>query len=137
MPCIAVREGYVVSYIHPPVHRTQVALFNTICFILSIAGFFVILTINAIRRPAVIAQAIHLPLPGCPTIHTGIEWAQWVPATAFEFVLFAFVAWKSLTRVVSIPRQEMRKIGWGTSLYTVLIRDNMFYFIGLVLILFE
>ena len=95
-----------------------------------------ILTINAIRRPSVIAQAIHLPLPGCPTIHTGIEWAQWVPATAFEFILFAFVAWKSF-RVASTPKQQMQKIGWGTSLYTALIRDNMFYFIGLVLISFE
>lgn len=38
-----------------------------------------ILVHNAQRRRAVIASAIALPLPGCPSIHTGIEWAQWVP----------------------------------------------------------
>ena len=124
------------TYIPLFLHQAQVALFNAICFTLSIAGFFAILTINAIRRPAAIAQAIRLPLPGCPTIHTGIEWAQWVPAKAFEFVLFAFVVRKSLTRALSIPKQEMRKIGWGTSLYSILIRDNMFYFLALVLISF-
>jgi len=113
----------------------RVALFNAICFTLSVAGFLVILTINAVRRPAVISQAIRLPLPGCPTIHTGIEWAQWVPAAAFEFILFAFVVWKSLTRVMYISKHEMQKLGWGMSLYSILIKDNMFYFIAVTFLL--
>lgn len=57
----------------------QVAIFNTVLFLGSITGFLWILVHNAERRRAVIANAIHLPLPGCPSIHTGIEWAQWVP----------------------------------------------------------
>lgn len=57
----------------------QVAIFNGVLFVLSIAGFMWILVHNAQQRRAVIAYAITLPLPGCPSIHTGIEWAQWVP----------------------------------------------------------
>lgn len=57
----------------------QVAIFNGLLFLASIAGFFWILIHNALRRHEVIASAIHLPLPGCPSIHSGIEWAQWVP----------------------------------------------------------
>ncbi|KIJ40401.1 hypothetical protein M422DRAFT_173732, partial [Sphaerobolus stellatus SS14] len=57
----------------------KVAAINFFLFMVSIAGFTWILVHNALRRHAVIAAAIHLPLPGCPSIHTGIEWAQWVP----------------------------------------------------------
>jgi hypothetical protein len=52
-------------------------------FAASIAGFVYVLQFNARRRHAVISDAIHLPLPGCPSIHTGIEWAQWVPGMFF------------------------------------------------------
>lgn len=38
-----------------------------------------ILIFNAMRRRSVIADVIHLNAPGCPDIHTGVEWAQWVP----------------------------------------------------------
>lgn len=57
----------------------QVVIFNFVLFLGSIAGFMYVLVYNAERRRAVIAQAVTLPLPGCPSIHSGIEWAQWVP----------------------------------------------------------
>ena len=49
-----------------------------------------ILVHNTQRRAAVIADAKKLPIPGCPSIHTGIEWAQWVPGRSI--ILFSRVA---------------------------------------------
>lgn len=64
----------------------KVAIFNGILFLGSIAGFLWILVHNAERKRASIADAVHLPLPGCPSIHTGIEWAQWVPGEFEGFI---------------------------------------------------
>lgn len=64
----------------------QVAWVNGVLFAGSIAGFLWILIFNASRRRAVIAEAIHLPLPGCPSIHSGIEWVQWVPGAFIMIV---------------------------------------------------
>ncbi|KAJ7598145.1 hypothetical protein C8J56DRAFT_912720 [Mycena floridula] len=106
----------------------KVAVFNAAVFTLSIMGFFGILIRNAIVRHSVIASAIKLPLPGCPSIHSGLEWAQWVPATVFEIVLFAFALVKSIG--------SMRKSDtFGESLYYVLIRDNLLYFAGIACVL--
>lgn len=57
----------------------QIALINAVLFATSIGGFLYILVHNAQHRAAIIATAKTLPIPGCPSIHTGIEWAQWVP----------------------------------------------------------
>lgn len=57
----------------------QVAIFNAFLFLMSIGGFMWILVHNALGRAAVIKSAKELPIPGCPVVHTGIEWAQWVP----------------------------------------------------------
>lgn len=58
---------------------TQVAAINLVLFVGSIIGFMWILIYNHSRRASVIASVIHLGLPGCPSVHSGIEWAQWVP----------------------------------------------------------
>ncbi|KAE9400384.1 hypothetical protein BT96DRAFT_975401 [Gymnopus androsaceus JB14] len=108
----------------------RVAIFNFILFLGSIAGFLWVLVHNAERRRAVIANAIRLPLPGCPDIHTGIEWAQWVPATAYEGVLFGFALFKTARSTTS----RLRK-GKQLSLYSLLLRDNLFYFFGVACIL--
>lgn len=108
----------------------RVAIFNTILFLGSITGFLWILVHNAERRRAVIANAIHLPLPGCPSIHTGIEWAQWVPATAYEGVLFGFALYKTAKSTTG----RLRK-GKQLSLYSLLLRDNLFYFFGVACVL--
>lgn len=102
-----------------------------------------ILIHNALRRRAVIAEAIKLPLPGCPSIHTGIEWAQWVPgkinnvqfpilfwfndflATAFEGVLFGWALYKTLKSSVGRWTSGIR-----ISLYELILRDNLIYFSG-------
>lgn len=104
---------------------TKIAIINGILFLGSIAGFLFILIHNAIRRRAVIADAIRLPLPGCPSIHSGIEWAQWVPATAYEGVLFGFALYKTLKSTAGRFRS-----GGRISLYALLLRDNLFYFFG-------
>ena len=46
---------------------------------MSIAGFLWLLIHNTHRRRALIKNAVHLPLPGCPAINGGIQWAQWIP----------------------------------------------------------
>ena len=54
-------------------------MINIALFLISIAGFLWVVIHNAERRQALIATAVHLPLPGCPSINSGIEWAQWIP----------------------------------------------------------
>lgn len=101
----------------------QVAIFNGTLFLGSIAAFLWVLVHNAQRRRAVIADTIHLPLPGCPTIHSGVEWLQWVPATIFEAILFGFALFKTMESTAS-------RVSEGTkiSVYSLLLRDNIFYF---------
>ncbi|THU90878.1 hypothetical protein K435DRAFT_781003 [Dendrothele bispora CBS 962.96] len=108
----------------------RVAVLNGVLFLGSIAGFLWILIHNAQRRRAVIADAIHLPLPGCPSIHSGIEWAQWVPATGYEGVLFGFALYKTLRSTTARIRNGVR-----VSLYSLLLRDNLFYFFGIACLL--
>ncbi|KAG7443231.1 uncharacterized protein BT62DRAFT_833702, partial [Guyanagaster necrorhizus] len=73
-----------------------VAAINSFLFVSSIAAFLWILIRNVVRQGAVIADAVRPPLPGCPSIHSGIEWTQWVPATAYEAVLFGFAIIKTV-----------------------------------------
>ncbi|TFK35573.1 hypothetical protein BDQ12DRAFT_611474 [Crucibulum laeve] len=101
----------------------NIAYFNGFLFLLSIAAFFWVLVHNVMRRSALIADAIHLPLPGCPTINAGIQWAQWVPATIYEGILFSFALVKSL-KSATHQAKTMRRI----SLYSLLIHDNILYF---------
>lgn len=108
----------------------KVAVINLVLFLVSIGVYSWILIHNALRRRAVIAEAIKLPLPGCPSIHTGIEWAQWVPATAFEGVLFGWALYKTLKS--SLGRWTS---GVHISLYELILRDNLIYFSGIALIL--
>ncbi|KAF7375327.1 UBA-e1-C domain-containing protein [Mycena sanguinolenta] len=108
----------------------RVAVVNCILFAGSIVGFLVILIYNHSRRAAIIASAIHLDLPGCPTVHSGLEWAQWVPATIYEGILFGFALVKTFEKTISTLRKD------GTlSLHTILLRDNILYFFGIALLL--
>jgi len=100
-----------------------VAAINFVLFLVSIAGFTWILVHNAVRRHEVIAAAIHLPLPGCPSIHTGIEWAQWIPATVFEGILFLWAIHKTLKSSLT----EWKR-GSKISIYSHMLRDNVIYF---------
>lgn len=103
-----------------------------------------ILIFNAERRRSVIADSIHLNAPGCPSIHTGIEWAQWVPgicpasctanfsnghkiATAFEGVLFLFALYKSI-KTAAFRVKKSRTI--RVSLSNLVLRDNLLYFLA-------
>ncbi|KAG6831564.1 hypothetical protein H0H92_009483 [Tricholoma furcatifolium] len=108
----------------------RVAYINGILFLGSIAGFLWVLIHNAQRRRAVIADAIHLPLPGCPSIHTGVEWLQWIPATIFEGILFGFALFKTLRSTTSRIMKRTK-----VSLYSLLLRDNVLYFFGITILL--
>ncbi|TEB27121.1 hypothetical protein FA13DRAFT_1712884 [Coprinellus micaceus] len=108
----------------------KVAIFNAFLFVCSIAGFLTLLVINAMRRASLIASAIRLPLPGCPAINGGTGWALWLPASGFEFILFAFVVYKSVRSLALKIR-----IGDRKSLGAILIADNIYYFLGITVIL--
>ncbi|KAF8523443.1 hypothetical protein BU17DRAFT_20918, partial [Hysterangium stoloniferum] len=108
----------------------KVGLFNLTLFLASIGAFLWILIHNALRRRAVISEAIHFPLPGCPSIHSGIEWLQWVPATIFEGVLFCWALYKTLESTVGRWQS-----GSSISLYTLILRDNLLYFFGITCLL--
>ncbi|TEB18587.1 hypothetical protein FA13DRAFT_1803360 [Coprinellus micaceus] len=75
---------------------------------------------------SLIASAIRLPLPGCPAINGGTGWALWLPASGFEFILFAFVVYKSVRSLALKIR-----IGDRKSLGAILIADNIYYFLGI------
>ncbi|KAJ7658489.1 hypothetical protein B0H17DRAFT_1096860 [Mycena rosella] len=108
----------------------RIAIINALLFAGSIAGFMYILVYNHSRRADVIAKAIHLPLPGCPTVHSGIEWAQWVPATIYEGILFGFAAFKTFQSA----QEGLRKVP-GLTIYSLLLRDNLIYFFSIACLL--
>ncbi|KAJ7257755.1 hypothetical protein C8J57DRAFT_1342714 [Mycena rebaudengoi] len=108
----------------------RIAFINLSLFAGSIVGFMWILMFNHSRRAAVIASVVRLPLPGCPTVHEGIEWALWVPATIYEGILFAFALLKTFKSTVQILRSKS-----PFSLYSLLLRDNIAYFFGIAALL--
>ncbi|KAJ7852774.1 hypothetical protein B0H14DRAFT_3450565 [Mycena olivaceomarginata] len=108
----------------------RIAVVNFVLFVGSIASFIWILVYDHSRRASVIAPAIDLRLPGCPTLHSGIEWAQWVPATVYEGILFGFALVKTFESAISSLRKD------GTlALHQVLLRDNILYFFGIAALL--
>lgn len=78
-----------------------------------------------------IADTVRLPLPGCPSLHSGLEWLQWIPATAFEGLLFGFALFKTLRSTASRALNGVR-----ISLSSLVLRDNLVYFflIGVLLV---
>ncbi|KAF9466256.1 hypothetical protein BDZ94DRAFT_1319532 [Collybia nuda] len=108
----------------------KVAFINFVLFLGSIAGFLWVLIFNAVRRKAIIKDAVRLPLPGCPSIHVGIEWIQWIPATVFEAVLFCWALYKTGETAAIRAR-----VGDRVSLYSLLLRDNIFYFFAVTCLL--
>ncbi|KAJ7607497.1 hypothetical protein FB45DRAFT_947791 [Roridomyces roridus] len=108
----------------------RIAILNAILFAGSIAGFMWILIFNHSRRAGAIAAVIRLPLPGCPSVHSGIEWAQWVPATIYEGILFCFALFKTFQSATDVWRRKS-----GPSLYSLLLRDNLIYFFGIAILL--
>ncbi|KAJ7432364.1 hypothetical protein B0H11DRAFT_2126426 [Mycena galericulata] len=108
----------------------RIAAINLFLFAGSIAGFMWILIYNHSVRMSVIASVVHLPLPGCPDVHSGIEWAQWVPATIYEGILFGFALYKTFESTVTSLRQDAK-----VSLYALILRDNLLYFFAVAAIL--
>nr|GAT47985.1 predicted protein [Mycena chlorophos] len=112
----------------------RIALTNFLFFLASIAAFMWILIVNHSHRAAVIADVIRLPLPGCPDVHSGIEWAQWVPATVFEGYLFLF----ALVRAIRATMDETRRgihASRKYSLLSLVLRDNVVYFLAVTVLL--
>ncbi|KAF8066776.1 hypothetical protein FPV67DRAFT_1582357 [Lyophyllum atratum] len=109
----------------------KIAFLNATLFLCSITGFCWVLVYNTRLRSALIRDTVRLPLPGCPTLHSGLEWLQWVPATAFEGLLFGFALFKTLRSTASRALNGVK-----ISLYSLVLRDNLSYFftIGVLLI---
>jgi len=108
----------------------KVAIFNAVVFIISIGLFIWLMVLNALRRAAMIAPAIHLPLPGCPTINGGLQWALWIPPSIFELLLFGF----ALQKAVASSAARI-KLNGRFSLTAVLLGDNILYFINITILL--
>lgn len=110
----------------------KVALFNFVLFLASIAGFLLVVIRDFESHHASITDAYYLPLPNCPSVRRDMEWAQWVPATAYEGILFLWVANKTLQSVMERRHRDKR---CTTSLYAIILRDNILYFFGITCVL--
>lgn len=102
----------------------KVALINAILFVISIGAFLWIMVFNALQRKTLIANAVRLPLPGCPAINGNSQWALWIPAMLFEFVLFGFAVFKSVVSTAARIKLNQR-----TSLTGILLHENILYFL--------
>ncbi|RXW17002.1 hypothetical protein EST38_g8845 [Candolleomyces aberdarensis] len=112
--------------IHALYNRSRKASEAMLDFEFLFTILLVIMVQGAMRRSAMIASAIRLPLPGCPAINGGIQWSLWVPAMLFEIVLFGFALYKSARSLtVRMPLQDR------PSLTTILLEDNILYFFGI------
>jgi hypothetical protein len=107
----------------------KIAIFNAVLFFTSMLSCLGIITYDGVLRKKLIANAVHLPLIGCPVINGGIQWAEWVPTTIYETILFSFALVKYLQR----PRKSA--IGEDISMYNILINDNMLYFLSVTFVL--
>ncbi|KAJ7457049.1 hypothetical protein FB451DRAFT_1407083 [Mycena latifolia] len=123
----------------------QIAIINAVLFAGSIAGFIWILVYNHARRADVIAAAIHLPLPGCPTVHSGSRSVSLLlllinltsfdegsngPTTLYEGILFSFALFKTCQSASDVLRKNP-----GMSIYSLLLRDNLIYFFAVACLL--
>ncbi|KAJ7114184.1 hypothetical protein C8R43DRAFT_1113198 [Mycena crocata] len=56
---------------------------NSLCLVIDpvtrVVGAVLLWSVEIVMQLPVIASAVRLPLPVCPAIHAGIEWALWVP----------------------------------------------------------
>ncbi|KAK2460163.1 hypothetical protein APHAL10511_007842 [Amanita phalloides] len=111
----------------------KIAIFNVVLFFCSICAFLGVTIYSGIQRKKLIATAIHLPLPGCPVINGGIQWAEWIPATIYEAILFGFALFK---HVQGSQRGSLKSAGMARKTLTdILINDNMWYFFGVAFVL--
>ncbi len=96
-----VRINFSSAESHGARFELQVALFNGILFGASVVTFICVMIINTRNRGKLISEAMYLPLPGCPTINGGSQWAQWLPGaswpsaamlltTTFQFCSYCF-----------------------------------------------
>ncbi|KIL64410.1 hypothetical protein M378DRAFT_11435 [Amanita muscaria Koide BX008] len=108
---------------------SKIAIFNALLFFTSILSCLGIIIYNGVLRQSVIASAVHLPLLGCPVINGGIQWAEWVPTTIYESILFSFVLFKLFQQGLMDWRNNT------VSMFNILIKDNMLYFFGVTFVL--
>jgi len=109
----------------------KVALFNGICFLISIAMFLWMLAVRASQRNKALALFVELPLIGCPVVHGTGQWGLWFPATIYELLLFGFALYKAATSSATAM-----KLGHRPSLTAILLQENILYFMvaGCILI---
>jgi len=107
----------------------KIAIFNAVLFFTSMLSCLGIITYDGVLRKQLIADAVHLPLIGCPVINGGVQWAEWVPTTIYETILFSFALFKYLQRPGKLA------IGEDISMYNTLINDNMLYFLSVTFVL--
>lgn len=128
----------------------KIAIFNGILFVISIAAFLWILIRNRLLGGDVHAtfpaNGPHAhgppPPPGfppphgkgmgppppsggkpCPSLTSDSRWAQWVPPTLFEFVLFGMAVYKTI-----VSSSAKVDINGRRSLAATLLTENLVYF---------
>lgn len=106
----------------------KIAVFNAVVFLSSVLSSLGIIIYDGVQRKELIAYAEHLPLPGCPDVNGGIQWAEWVPTTIYELILCSFALFKLFQRR---DWEEYRTV----STFNILINDNMLYFSGVTFVL--
>ncbi|KZV61183.1 hypothetical protein PENSPDRAFT_619342 [Peniophora sp. CONT] len=113
-----------------------IAVFNATLFMASIIAFCVILAHNVGELSAKISFAKALPIPSCPIVHVELEWAQWVPPTAYEGVLFSFTLWRASMTLAAKLRETKGHVTFKENvamptLHSLLVQDNLLYFLGI------
>lgn len=106
----------------------RVAFVNGVLFAFSIGVFIFILIDNTLQQKASTGNA---PGGDCPTFKEGGRWAQWLPATLFEFILFALAVYKTI-----VSSSAKTKLNGRWSLTAILLHENIVYFfvVGCVLV---
>ncbi|KAF8193453.1 hypothetical protein BJ912DRAFT_961262 [Pholiota molesta] len=108
----------------------RIAFFNGTIFVLSIVFFIWVLVRDTMERSVMISQVVVLPRTGCPSVNGGSQWAQWVPATAFEIILFLFALAKCF-----MSSSVKTKLNERSPLIAILLRENILYFFAVTSVL--
>ncbi|KIM37264.1 hypothetical protein M413DRAFT_30990 [Hebeloma cylindrosporum] len=101
---------------------------NGVLFAISVGVFIFILVDNTLQDKATTGNA---PGGDCPTFKGGGRWAQWLPATFFEFILFTLAVYKTI-----VSSSAKIKLNGRWSLTAILLHENIVYFfvVGCVLV---
>ncbi|KDQ58717.1 hypothetical protein JAAARDRAFT_193248 [Jaapia argillacea MUCL 33604] len=104
----------------------RVAYFLGTCFIVEViimATIMIFVNVRTTVVPETISEYVQCTLQNMPDFY----FAMWVPICAFESILFLFATWKGVSYLMTLGKWS------GKSLMHVLVRDNILYFLLILL----